>query len=167
MVEKDTVIKEKIKFAGYAKFDDVYNFAYGWWKNENFNVVEEQYTEKVKGNAKELDVVWTATKKITDYFKAEVNMKWKILGMEDVEVEVDGKKKKTNKFAELSIEIKGIVVKDYDNKWNATATTKFFKEVYNKYVIPGRNEEMKDKVENFVRDFKQEVKALLELTGKR
>lgn len=167
MAEKDIIIKEKIKYSGYGDFGNTYKYAHDWWKNEQYNVTEENYTEKVKGSAKEIEIAWKASKKITDYFKVDVDMKWRILGMEDVEVEVDGKKKKMNKFVELGIEIKGTLVKDYTNVWNKSAITKFFKEIYNKFVIPTRTDQMKDKVETDVQNFKEEMKALLELTGKK
>ena len=167
MAEKDTIIKEKVKYTGYGDFKDIYNFAYGWFKGEGFSVVEELYNEKVKGESKDIEMVWATSKKLTDYFKAEVGLKWRILGMSDVEVEVDGKKKKMNKFNEIGIEIKGVLVRDYDSKWNKNVTSKFFKEVYNKYVIPARNKEMEGKIEGFVQDFKEEIKALLELTGRK
>ena len=166
MAEKDTIIKEKVKYAGYGDFKNIYSYAHDWLKGEQYSVTEEQYIEKVKGSAKDIEIMWIASKKITDYFKIDINFKWKILAMEDVEVEVDGKKKKMNKFAELGIEIKGVLVKDYANNWKKSATTKFFKELYNKYIIPDRTNEMKLKVEKDVQDFKEEIKALLELTGK-
>lgn len=167
MAEKDVILKEKVKYSGYGNFKDSYSYAHDWVKNEGYSVVEEQYTEKVKGNSKDIDIVWKASKKITDYFKIELDLKWKILGLESVEVEVDGKKKKMDKFVELGIEIKGTLIKDYQNEWNKSATTKFFKELYNKFVIPSRTEQMKEKVEGIVQDFKEEMKALLELTGKK
>ncbi len=167
MAEKDVIIKEKIKYSGYGNFKDTYSYAYDWVRQEGYSVVEEQYTEKVKGNSKDVEVVWKASKQITDYFKIEIDFRWRILGLEDVEVEIDGKKKKMNKFIELGIEMKGALVRDYKNEWNQSATTKFFKEIYNKFIIPDRTESMKAKVEEMVQNFKEEMKALLELTGKR
>lgn len=167
MAEKDVILKEKIKYSGYGKFGDAYSYAHDWLKQEGYNIIEEGYTEKVKGNSKDVEISWIASKQITDYFKIEVNLKWRVLGLESVEVEVDGKKKKMDKWVELSIDVKGTLIKDYKNEWNKSATTKFFKEVYNKFVIPSRTEQMKEKVEKIVQDFKEEMKALFELTGKK
>lgn len=167
MAEKDVIVKEKLKYSGYAKFSDAYSYAYDWLKGDGYSVTEEQYTEKVKGNSKDIEIVWKASKKITDYFKSDLDIKWRVLGIEDVEVEIDGKKKKTNKLMELGIELKGTLVKDYQNEWNKSATTKFFKEIYNKFVIPSRTDQMKDNVEETVQKFKEEMKAFFELTGKK
>lgn len=167
MAEKDVIIKEKISYSGYGKFSDAYSYAHDWLKGEGYSVVEEQYTEKVKGSSKDIELVWKATKQITDYFKIELDLKWRILGLEDVEVEIDGKKKKMNKFMGIGIDIKGTLIKDYKNEWNKSPTTKFFKELYNKFVIPSRTEQMKERVESVVQGFKEEMKALFELTGKK
>jgi len=167
MVEKDTLLKETVKYAGVVDFPGIYNFLFEWVKDEKYDITEDLYTEKVKGDAKDIDIKWTASKKLTDYFKSAIDIKWRILGMKDVEVQIDGKKKKMNKLAELKIDIKGVLEKDYDNKWNSSTTAKFFKEIYNKYVIPGRTSEMESKIISFVQDMKEEAKAFLELTGKR
>lgn len=167
MGEKDTVVKEKFKYAGLGDFKEVYKFARDWFWKEDFNLVEDSYTEKILSNGKELEIEWTATKKITDYFKIIIKPKWRILGMTDVEVEIDGKKKKMNKFVELGIEIKGVLEKDYSSKWGTSGYEKFFKEVYQKYVIPERTDKKEDEVRDFVQDFKEEMKAFLELTGRR
>jgi len=152
---------------GVVDFSGIYSFLFEWIKGEDYGIIEDIYTEKVKGEAKDIDIKWTASKKLTDYFKSSLDIKWRILGMKDVEVEIDGKKKNLNKVVELRIDIKGVLEKDYDNKWNKSATTKFFKEIYQKYVIPTRTDKMEDKVEAMVKDFKEEAKAFLELAGRR
>ena len=167
MAEKDVLIKEKVQYSGYADFKNAYNFAYNWLKDESYNIVEEKYSEKVKGEKKDIEIVWIASKKLTEYFKVELSIKWRILGLEDVEIEIDGKKKKTNKFVEIGIEIKGTLARDYDNKWNKSDTTRFFNEVYNKYVIPDRTKQMEGIVEKAVQELKEEIKAFFELTGKK
>lgn len=166
MTEKDTLIKEKLKFSGLTDFEQAYKFAYEWLKREDLGVVEDTYTEKVKSSGKELEIEWTAAKKLTDYFKATLKFKWRVLGMSDVEVEIDGRKKKMNKIADLSIEMKGVLEKDYSNKWEGSAFNKFIKDVYNKYVIPQRTSEKEKTVRELIQDFKEEMKAFLELTGR-
>lgn len=167
MAEKDVIIKEVVKYAGYGDFKNLYSYAHDWLKGEKYSVTEDQYTEKVKGNSKEIEVVWKASKKLTEYFKAELDVKLRVLGLEDVEVEIDGKKKKMNKFAEVKIDIKGTLIHDYSNQWNKTATTNFFKALYNKYIIPERTNQIQGKVESDVQDYKEEIKAFLELSGKK
>lgn len=167
MVEKDIVVKEKVKYSGLGNFKDAYKYGHDWLKNNGFGVTEDSYSEKISGNSKEIEVVWKAKKKLTDYFQAVIDIKWRILGMTDVEVEIDGKKKSMNKFADLSIEIKGTLEKDYGNQWDTGAFYRFFKDVYNKYVIPARVDEKGNSVTDTAQSFKDEMKAFFELTAKR
>lgn len=167
MVEKDTIVKEKLKYAGLLDLEQTYKFTYEWLKREDLNVIEDEYSEKVKSNGKELEIKWTASKKFTDYFKVVLSLKWRILGLSDVEVEVDGKKKKMNKAADFSMEFKGVLEKDYSNKWEGSAFNKFIKDVYNKYVIPQRTDQKEDQVRDMVQNLKEELKAFLELTGRK
>ena len=125
MVEKDTIIKEAVKFAGIADFKEVYRHANEWLKEEEFSMSEENYVEKVAGDSKDIEIVWTASRILTDYYKIALGIKWRILGMTNVEAEIDGKKMEMNKFVELKIETKGVLVKDYDNKWEKTDSGNF------------------------------------------
>ena len=107
-----------------------------------------------------------ATKKLSDYFKLEIAVKYEISDMTEVEAEIDGEKKKMNK-GKASIEIKGTLIKDYDGKWETSAFSKFMRDVYNKYVIPSRVYEINNKLESDVRKLKDQIKAYLELSGRR
>ena len=113
-----------------------------------------------------MDIEWTATRRLTDYYKAVIKIKWKTLGLTEVEVEVDGKRKTMNKLAELSMELKGILERDYESKWEHSAMEKFFKDIYHKYVVIERTREKEEFIREAVQEFKDEMKAFLELTAR-
>ena len=168
MVERETVIKEQMKYSGLGDLREAYKFAYDWLRDEYFDVEESKYTERIKGNEKELEIIWLATKKITDYFRIAINIKWEIRGMKDVEVEVNGKKQKMNDFGEVKITLKGILEKDYESRWgHRTTFYRFLREVYHKYVITRVTEEKKYETIDYIQEFKEEVKAYFEMTGRR
>jgi len=77
-------------------FTELYNFCYNWLKNEDYVLEEKEYVEKNPAVGKEIIIKWEAWKKISDYFKNVIKMNWHILGMNDVDIEVNGKKDKTN-----------------------------------------------------------------------
>jgi hypothetical protein len=167
MVEKDQIIKEKLDHSGIFNFSELYTFMHTWLKDNLYGVNEEKYSEKVSGAARDISFEWKATRDISDYFKIEHTIRFDIIGLTEVEVEIDGKKKRMNR-GKIAMEIKGVLVKDRKNTWDETsAVYKFLREVYNKYIIPSRIEAMENKVEVDARSFKDEVKAYLELTGKR
>jgi hypothetical protein len=167
MVEKDNVIKEKIKHGGLGDLKAAYKYAYGWLENEGYTVIEDEYSEKASGDSKDITIKWTAARKITDYFKILLKLKWKVLGLKDVDVEIDGKKRSMNKYAEIEIEIVGILEKDYSSKWEGSAFNKFIRDIYNKFIIPQRIDQKEDQVKKEVQTFKEEMKAFFDIIGRK
>src|SRR3972149_7754904 len=106
MVEKDQIIKEKLDHAGIFNFSELYTFMHMWLKDNLYGVNEEKYSEKVSGAARDISFEWKATRKMSDYFKIEHTIKVEIAGLTEVEVEIDGKKKKMNR-GKIAMEIKG------------------------------------------------------------
>lgn len=167
MAEKDQIIKEKLDHSGIFNFAELYSFMHDFLKDSLCGVNEEKYSEKVAGSARDITFEWKATRKLGDYFKIEHTIMVVVTGMTDVEVEIDKKKKKMNK-GKIAVEIKGVLIKDYKNYWSeANPILKFLRETYDKFIIPKRVDSMENKIEKDVRDFKDEIKAYLELTGKR
>ena len=116
MVEKEEVIKEKITHSGVFNFSEFYSYAHSWLKEEDYGVAEEKYNEKVSGNSRDITIEWKASKEVSDYFKVSIKVEFQIEGLVDVEVEVDGKKKKTNK-GKVTVDIKAALLKDPESKW--------------------------------------------------
>lgn len=166
MAEKDLVIKEKLEHSGVFNFEEAYAYAFRWFKDESYGLVEDKYSEKVSGNARDIKLEWKATKQISDYFKIDIGIKMEVEGLTDVEVEIDGKKRKSNK-GKISIELKGVLVRDPESKWDVSPFYRFMRDVYNKYIVPRRADEMEDRVKDDVRDFKENMKLFFELSGKR
>jgi hypothetical protein len=167
MVEKDSLIKEKVKHGGIGDLKAAYKYAYGWLNEQNYTIIEDEYSEKSSGDAKELIIKWTASRKLTDYFKILLKIKWKVLNLKEIEVEIEGKKRNMNKYSEIELEIVGVLEKDYSNKWEGSAFNKFIRDIYNKFVIPQRIEQKEDQVKKEVQEFKEEMKAFFELTGRK
>jgi hypothetical protein len=166
MVDKDLVAKEKLEHSGLFDFGELYSFAFMWFKDNEYGVNEDKYSEKVKGDAKEVVIEWKAFKKLSDYFKIEHALKFEIKNMTEVEVEIEGKRKKMNK-GDLTLEIKATLIKDPDSKWESPPFYRFWRDVYNKFIIPSRVNSMEIKTMEDARKFKDDLKAFLDLSGRR
>ena len=82
MAEKETVFSSKIKYNGIFPFSDFYRFCYDWLTAETgLQINEDVYKEKLSGTSKDIDIEWTATKELTDYFKFEAKVKFRILAL--------------------------------------------------------------------------------------
>lgn len=166
MAEKEQVIKEKLEHSGLFDFKSFYSYGHSWLSEENYDVVEDKYNEKVSGNSREITIEWAASKKLSDYFKHEIKIKFEIKELVEVEVEIDKKKKKMNK-GKISVEFKGNLIRDPESKWDSTPFYRFIRDVYNKYVVPARVDSSAGKLTSDVIKLKEEMKAFLELIGRR
>lgn len=166
MAEKDIIVREKAEYTGIFDYPAAYAYFFEWLKNEKYTVTEEKHNEKVTASGREVTIEWRARRPITDYFLLEIAIKFELKQMVDVEVEINGKKQKMNK-AVFRCELKGVLVRDPDSKWEASALYKFLRDVYNKYVVPGRIDQMEDTIREDTIAFKEAFKSFLEFSGKR
>lgn len=166
MPEREEVIKEKIDHSGIFDFKSFYKFAHSWLYDEGHGVTEEKYSEKISGNSRDILIKWSFIKEMSDYFKADGEIEMEVKNLTDVEVEIDGERKKMNK-GKISMEIKSLLIMDPEGKWDQNAFYKFIREIYTKYVVPGRVEHARNSIRKDIISLKEEVKALLELSGRR
>ena len=162
MAQKKEVYTEKLKQAGYWKYTSVYEMLFSWLKDHGYKVSEDEYTEKLQGNGKEILISWTASKEVTDYFEYQIKLDWHILGMTDTEVEVDGKKTKTNK-GKIKITFIGNIIKDYEKRWEDKAMWKMLRGIYENYIIRSTVDEYEGDLEDDVRDIIKDFKAFLRI----
>src|SRR3989338_5678222 len=161
MVQKDTVYKQVAKYKGNFNYSDLYTFCYNWLKDEGYLIKEKEYVEKISG-AKEIKIEWEAFKKISDYYKNTIVVKWHILQLTDVEVEENGKKIKTNK-GDLKMTFEGVLEKDYEENWEKTAFWKMMRGIYDKYIIRTTTDEYEVRLIQKTESYIEEVKAFLDL----
>ena len=168
MPEKETIFSSKIKYTGIFSFKDFYKFCYDWLKDETGldPLAEDKYTEKIDGAEKKIEIKWTGKKKLTDYFRFDVEIEMKIEKLKEIEVNQGGAKVKTNQGA-VEVAIKGILVRDYEGKFETTAFKKFLRGIYEKWVIPSRIDEYQAKISTESDKFLNQAKAYLDLEGKK
>ncbi len=167
MSEKEDIFSSKIKYEGIMDFKEFYKFCYQWLLEEmQLDVVEDKYAEKLSGDSKGIKAEWTGTRKVTDYFKFSINIKFEVLNLVNVEITQDGKKIKMNKGS-VEVKVKGTLIRDYDGKFEKTATRKFMRSIYEKWVIPSRIEQFEAKLITDCNEFLAQGKAFLDLEGKR
>jgi len=167
MSETDTIFSSKIKYSGIFLFQDFYRFCYDWLIDEtDLLISEDKYVEKLEGDSKSIDIQWTGVRKVTDYFKFEVKVTFRILGLTNVEISRDNTKIKTNKGS-VEVKAKGTLIRDYKGKFEVNAFQKFLRAIYEKWVIPSRIEEFEEKLIGDCDEFLSQAKAYLDLEGKR
>lgn len=167
MAQKDLLLREKLDYSGIFNFSGLYKYMYNWLNvEEDYGVVEEKYSEKISGNSKGITIEWVATKKMGSYFKVEIKVTIEASDLVDVEVETDGQKKKMQK-GKVAVTFKGFLVKDPSSDWEGKPFDTFIRGWYDKFVIPQTIDTMEQKVHMDVKGLKDDIKAYLELSGKR
>ena len=165
--EEDTIFSSKIKFNGVFLFKDFYKFCYDWLTEENnWEVKEEKYQEKLSGDSKDIDVEWVFSKKVTDYFRFKGKVKFKINALTNIEIMQGEAKVKTNQGS-VEVSIKGILQRDYEGKFDRSSYRKFLRSVYDKWVVPSRIDQFEGRLISECDTFLGQAKAYLDLEGQK
>jgi hypothetical protein len=162
MTQKEEIYREKLTQIGHWDYNEVYEMLYGWLKDHSYDLSEGVYKEKLSSGGKEIIISWNAKKKVTDYFLYQIELEWHILGMKDAEVEIDGKKTKTNK-GELEIVFKGTIIKDYEKRWEDKPLWKFLRGIYEQYIIRTTVDEYAGDLEGETKGIISDLKAFLRI----
>jgi len=166
MVNREEVLKDKIEFSGIFDFAGLYFYAHSWFVNRGLGIDEKKYVEKTDGKKRDMEIEWETAKGISDYFKEEYKIKFRTEKLVEVEVEIDKQKKKMTE-GKIIIEIGGTLITDSDNKWESSAFSRFVRDSYDKYIIPARVNKAKEKIIDNVKEFIEEIKTFLDITGRR
>lgn len=164
MSERDYIAKNlKLKQKSIFDMGELYKLMFRWFSQHNYDFQEKEYLEKAKPDgAKTLEIGWIASRKISDYIKFYIKIKFLVIGLKDVEIEVDNMKRKTNS-GDCEMRFDAWLEMDYEGKWEGNPVTKFFREFYNKYMIKGRIEDYEAQLHEELYELLGEIKALLNL----
>ena len=132
----------------------------------HLDVIEDKYSEKITGDSKGIKIEWTGKRKVTDYFQFSVSVKFEIIGLINVEITKDGRKVKMNNGL-VEMKVKGSLIRDYDGKFEKTASRKFMRSIYEKWIIPSRINQFEEKLVSDCDEYLAQAKAFLDLEGKR
>lgn len=167
MAEEEQVFSSKVKYDGIFTFKDFYKFCHDWLTEETnlSDFAEDKYGEKLSGDTKAIDVEWVGERKLSDYFKEKIKVKFQIRNMSQVKIKREGVEIDSNKGSN-EVQVKGILVKDYQGKFEMTGFRKFLRATYEKYIIPSTVKALKAKVASDCEEFLEQAKAFLDLEGK-
>jgi len=168
MAEEEQVFKSRVRSKGIYEFEEFYKFCYNWLRDEmNLTTFsEDKYSEKLTGDVKNVDIEWTGHRDITDYFRIKVKVKFVIKAMSQVKIKRGGIDVDANK-GDMEITVTGILVKDYQSKFEMSAFRKFLRAFYEKYIILSVVKEFKGRIVTDCDEFLNQAKAYLDLEGKK
>ena len=114
---KHYIIKgTKMKWKGVFDFDKLYKVIKRWMDFEGYGdemdgFNEKKYKERIQaGGAKMYEIVWEGKKEVSSYFTFVMEITFLLLGVKEIEVEMDGKRVKMNK-GEVEMRFNTYVIK--------------------------------------------------------
>lgn len=119
----------------YKKFKD-------WFEKHHYHYNEKKQSAKTLPDGKEIKTEWIGERKVDEYVKFHIGFFVWIRRCTDVIVETEAGKKEKMQKGEISIRFKGYMEKDYMKKWKS----EFFRQLYDRYIIKGRLEQMEGKI---------------------
>ncbi|HLC72925.1 MAG TPA: hypothetical protein VJH37_05075 [Candidatus Nanoarchaeia archaeon] len=159
--KKVVVDHAKIKQESVFNMTELYKSFFAWFANYGYDFAEDEYNEKDNGKNKDLKIFWSAEKKVDAYIKWGISFDVLILGLENVEIERNGLKLKTNKCS-IEIKITSYMIKDYDDKWSKGFVA-VFRKLYDKVVAHHRYVRMEEELIRETNKLIDELKAFLNL----
>ena len=158
-------IARNIKVRQQAVFDmaDLYKIMFRWFSQHNYDFQEKQYMQRQSPDgSRHLEIGWEAARKISDYIKFRIKIKFLVIGLSSVEVEVGSMKKKTNK-GDIEMRFDAFLELDYEGKWEGNPATKAIRELYNKLIIKSRIEDYEAELHEELYELIGEIKSFLNL----
>ena len=167
MSQKDKVFEGKVAQESIFRFKELYKFAYEWLVDEQYKVVEKNYKEKITPDGKEIEFEWTITRKINDYLRFDIEMKWRLFKLQEVEITQNGEKRKMDK-GRIEVKVTAFLERDYEGRWETSPFKKFMRGIYDTFLL-GRTrlEVFEGKLFADVDTFIAQVKSYLAITGSR
>lgn len=167
MAELDILFKSKVKHTGVFDFKELYRILTEWVMDQGYDLNEKSYKEVIgAGGAREIEIEWEAERKVSDYFKNFLKVKWHLMGITKVEAEIDGVKQKMDK-GQFELEGTAILIKDYEERWSNRPILKFLRTFYDKYLIKERTIQFEGKLIGELDEFIGQCKSFLALSGRK
>ncbi len=163
MADKTKVMSTAIKHKGVFSLDELYKAIKEWLNFEGYGdetktFIEDLYVERIKGDAKQLEIRWKAEKFIGEYFSNVIKISFYVLGLQDVEMEVEGRKIGSQK-ADLTLKISAELVSNRQDKFK----NDFIRDLYEKFIIKDRIDDSAGALYNKAYGLADEIKRFLEL----
>lgn len=162
MVEIEYVIrKDKPLFVSQEAIIDVaklYKHVKSFFDKHEYDFYEKEYIDELKESGKDSSIKWETEKKVDDYVKFHIEIRIRFYNLRDVE----GKKGLMNK-GKVSFRIEAFIEKDYEQNWETSFMARFWRGVYDNFVIKGKLEQRKKDLLDESYEVFNEIKSFLNL----
>ena len=150
-----------IKYDGIFSFKDAYELLHNLLDDKSYSINETEYKEAQKPKGKEIEITWEASKKVDDYTKFKIKIKWKVDSLVEVTVKQGDETLNKNK-GKIKIKFSATLIKDYDDKWK-TPMLKLMQGMFEKYIYGSTLKQWKSTLSKEMYDLYNEMKAFFDV----
>ncbi|MGM5488295.1 MAG: hypothetical protein ACQESG_05070 [Nanobdellota archaeon] len=120
-----------VKFKGVFDFQNLFQTIYDWLDDHEYEVNEKIFKHKIptpKGAEKEIE--WAAHREVTHYIKYNINFKFRIFDLRDVEIQ-RGEQKLMKSYGKVRVTISPVLEVDYNDVFSGNKFKQFLGKLFN------------------------------------
>jgi hypothetical protein len=121
---------DQIKYAGIVDFDGLYRMMTSWFIERKYDFYETLYKDKPP----ELELEWTASRKVNEFYKYKIEILFHLWDVKEVEVIKEGVKKKMIE-CRMMVRFVPTLIIDWQDKWKGGWLVDTIWKIYFKNVI--------------------------------
>lgn len=154
MAEYDYVVSGlNLKQSAIFKLEDVYKVFKTWISDHGYKIGEREYSDT---DRRHLDVKWICFKKVNDYIKYTIEIRFKAKDLENIAI-----KNKRLQKGEIEIRFDAYLETDYEDFWEERGTSKFMRGVFDKISSKKKMDENSDELKEDTYNIYNEIKSFL------
>ncbi len=134
MVERRIVADTlRLNYQGILVVDDFYKEVNSWLTQRGYDRFLKSSAERVKKDSRQIEIEMEPWKKINEYTKTVLHLRFLFTEIKDVVITKDRKRKKMNQ-AKVLIVIQGITETDWENKWESKPVVYFLRMLVDQFL---------------------------------
>lgn len=152
----------RVTYSGIYDFKALIGNIKSYLNHKNYVIADEEHTESVKPNGREIKIVMSPFRDVDEYVKFKMNFIILFFRELDVIVEEDGRKVKKQQ-GDVEFWVKCSIQKNYKKTFAKSKFGEFMRQTYEKYLTKSRLENYENKLLKEAQDLVDEVKKSLGL----
>ena len=163
MAEKRIVYQDKfVQFEGLFDLKELFRTIVKWFTERNYDMFENKNYEEVYEDGKKIMFELMPYRKVSDYHKLEMRVFVVFERLKEVEVELNGVKRKLLK-GRADFTFDAILVTDYENRWEGRPYYFFYRALVDKFIYKAYTDRFEAELIKEAQDLQEEVKAYLNM----
>ena len=163
MAEKRIVYQDKyVSFEGLFDLKELFRMIVRWFNERGYDMFENKNFEEIYEDGKKILFEMIPYKKISDYYRIEIKLLAVFENLKEVEVELNGVKRRLLKGKGDFI-FDAILVTDYENRWEGRPYYFFYRALVDKFVYKSYTDRYERELLREAKDLQEEIKGYLNM----